>query len=239
MTIHCIWEHNGPDSIVHALDFPGAFARGPSLEIALEKMKKEVCAYQMWTGAPVPEEIVVEVAKDAPTELNVKDADSDVLFDQEREPLSEEEYRILINLALKSARDFQTLYDCIPDKDRMLRPVRPTFYGTVPATANEMYFHTKNVNNYYFAEIDVDADNEGTICQCRARGFSALEQKSDYLLNPVIKGSYGEYWTVRKVMRRFIWHDRIHAKAMYRWAIRAFGKENIPDLFFFESLDNV
>lgn len=239
MVIHCQWEHNGPDSIVHALDLPGAFARGPSLEIALAKMKKEVCAYQLWAGARMPEDIVIEVVKDVPTELDVKDADSDVLFDLEKEPLSEEEYRILINLTLKSARDFQTLYDSIPDKDRILRHVRPTFYGTVPATANEMYLHTKNVNNYYFAEIDVDADNEGTIWQCRTRGFSALERKPDYLLNPVIEGSYGEYWTVRKVMRRFIWHDRIHAKAMYRWAVRAFGKENIPDPFFFESLDNV
>lgn len=239
MTFHCLWEHNGSDSIVHALDLPGAFARGPSLKIALEKMKKEVCAYQLWTGAPVPEDIVIEVVKDAPTELDVKDADSDVLFDLEKEPLSEEEYRFLKNLALKSARDFQTLYDSIPDKDRILRLVRPTFYGTVPATANEMYLHTKNVNNYYFAEIDVDADNEGTIWQCRTRGFSTLEKKSDYLLNPVIEGSYGEFWTLRKVMRRFIWHDRIHAKAMYRWAVRVFGKENIPDPFFFESLDNV
>jgi hypothetical protein len=39
---------------------------------------------------------------------------------------------------------------------------------------------------------------------------------------------------VLKQLRRFIWHDRIHAKAMYRMVIRTFG-ENIPNVFRFTS----
>lgn len=96
-----------------------------------------------------------------------------------------------------------------------------------------MYEHTKNVNGYYFGEIKVDADNEGTIYECRRRGFEALESKPDFLANPVIKGRHGEFWTLRKVLRRFLWHDGIHAKAMYRMAIRVFGKEAIPNVFCF------
>ena len=30
--IRCIWEHNGPDSILYAEDFVGAFTRGASRE---------------------------------------------------------------------------------------------------------------------------------------------------------------------------------------------------------------
>ena len=97
-----------------------------------------------------------------------------------------------------------------------------------------MYEHTKNVNEYYFAEIDVDADNGGTIYECRKRGFEALEVKPDFLQNAVVAGSYGEDWSLRKVLRRFIWHDRIHARAMYRMAVKMFGTKNVENPFYFE-----
>lgn len=30
-------------------------------------------------------------------------------------------------------------------------------------------------------------------------------------------GVFKEEWSLRKVLRRFIWHDGIHAKAIYEW----------------------
>ena len=30
----------------------------------------------------------------------------------------------------------------------------------------------------------------------------------------------GELWTETKVLRRFLWHDRIHAKALYRHGLK-------------------
>ncbi len=73
------------------------------------------------------------------------------------------EYLELKSLTLKSAQDFLTLYLAIPDKNKSCLPVRKTFYGQVPRTAFEMYEHTKNVNDYYFNEIGISADHEGTI----------------------------------------------------------------------------
>lgn len=55
----------------------------------------------------------------------------------------------------------------------------------------------------------------------------------DFLNNNVFDGSYGEKWSLRKVLRRFIWHDRIHAKAMYRMAVKTFGFDVIPNIFKF------
>lgn len=136
-------------------------------------------------------------------------------------------------MALKSAKDFLLLYEQIPDKDKSVLPYRKTFYGDVPRTAREMYIHTKNVNSYYFGEIGVEADNEGTILSCRRRGFSLLEQMPDYLENKVYMGSYEEEWSVRKVLRRFLWHDRIHAKAMYRMAVKTFGEGVVSNRFCF------
>ena len=44
-----------------------------------------------------------------------------------------------------------------------------------------------------------------------------------FLKNPVFEGSWEEDWTLRKLLRRFIWHDRIHARAMERMRKRTFG----------------
>lgn len=233
MKIQCVWEHNGNDTLLYAVNLPGAYARGTSREIAMEKMVAETCSYLRWKGECVPEDITVEIVQDASCDLRICDADSDVLFAAEQEPLTMAEYLELKALALKSAEDFWKLYESIPDKDKSDAPIRRTFYGQVPRTATEMYTHTKNVNEYYFAEIDVYADNEGTILDCRRRGFEALEVKPDFLENPVIEGSYGESWTLRKVLRRFIWHDRIHARAMYRMAVRQFGENAVKNVFRF------
>ena len=59
------------------------------------------------------------------------------------------------------------------------------------------------------------------------------EKQEDFLRNEVVIGSYDEAWSLRKVLRRFIWHDRIHAKAMYRMAVKTFGEGIVPDVFRF------
>lgn len=232
-TIKCVWEHNGNDTILYATNFVGAYTRGASLEEAKTKMPAEIVAYSNWKGIAAPHSFDIEIVQEKASDLNISDADSDVLFDTEKDELSREEYEELKALTMKSARDFLTLYLTIPNKDKSNLPARTTFYGQIPRTANEMYEHTKNVNDYYFGEIGVLADNDGTISECRKRGFELLESKADFLKNEVLDGSYGEEWSLRKLLRRFIWHDRIHAKAMYRMALKTFGRDAVPDVFKF------
>ena len=197
-------------------------------------MPVEILSYLKWCGENASNNFEIVIIGEKVSDLNIKDADSDVLFESEKAQLTAEEYEKLKALSLKSAKDFLALYESIPDKNATATPKRRTFYGNVPRSAEEMYEHTKNVNEYYFAEIDIDADNDGNIYECRNRGFELLEAKSDYFNNAVIEGSYGEDWSLRKVLRRFIWHDRIHAKAMYRMAVKVFGAENVANPFCFE-----
>ena len=233
MTIHCVWEHNGGDTLLYAVDHIGAYTRGETLAAAIQKMPAEICAYRKWRGEKADTVMEVTIVGEKSSELTIRDADSDVHFESERAPLTAEEYAKLKALALRSAQDFLALYESVPDKNAAAAPARKTFYGKVPRTAEEMYVHTKNVNTYYFSEIHVDADNDGSIYACRKRGFEALESKPDYLQNAVFHGSYGEDWSLRKVLRRFIWHDRIHARAMYRMAVTLFGAERIENPFCF------
>lgn len=233
MKIRCVWEHNGADTLLYAENFPGAATRGASLREATGKMEWEVHSWLKWQGLLPQEAYELEIVQEQISGLQIRDADSDVLFDRERQPLTREEYGTLKTMALQSAADFLRIYESIPDKDRSCLPQRQTFYGPVPRTAREMYEHTWRVNAYYFGEIDVDADNEGDILQCRRRGFEALEQQPDFLENRVVEGSYGEWWSLRKVLRRFLWHDRIHARAMYRMAVKTFGANTVENLFCF------
>ena len=234
MKIRCVWEHNGNDSILYAENFIGAFTRGASKDEAMQKMPSEIKSYLMWKGSLTTDLFEPEIVQEKRSELTISDADSDVIFDEERKELSTSEYSDLKFLALKSARDFLTLYQAIPDKNKSCLPVRTTFYGQIPRTAFEMYEHTKNVNDYYFGEIGVAADHEGDIAECRERGFAVLENQPDFLKNTVYLGSYDEEWSLRKVLRRFIWHDRIHAKAMYRMAVKTFGSNVVPNIFQFD-----
>lgn len=235
MTVNCVWEHNGNDTMLYAVDYPGAFTRGESLETAVGKMPREITSYLKWCGGPIDDNMKITIVQEKSSDLDIKDADSDVLFQREKEPLTKESYERLRDLALKSAKDFLALYESVPDKNAVTIAQRKTFYGQVPRSAEEMYRHTKNVNAYYFGEIEVPADNHGDIFTCRRRGFEALEAMPDFLQNRVVAGSYGEAWSLSKVLRRFLWHDRIHGKAMYKMAVKVFGVQNISNPFCFHT----
>lgn len=228
-----VWEHNGNDTLLYSVDNVGAYSRGESLDVAISKIKTEIEAYSLWKNQNFEDNFEIEIVQEKNSNLQISDADSDILFDSEKAPLTQEEYEELKALVLKSANDFYSLYSSIPDKNESCMSRRKTFYGDVPRTAHEMYEHTKSVNSYYFGEIGVDVDNEGTIYDCRKRGFELLEQTKDFLKNPIIEGSYDELWSLRKMLRRFLWHDRIHAKAMYRMAVRTFGANKIQNSFEF------
>ena len=116
MTINCVWEHNGNDTLLYASDYIGAYTRGESLEIAKAKMPGEILSYLKWLGEDVTDSIEIIITQEKDSDLAIKDADSDVLFESEKAPLTTDEYEKLKALALKSAKDFLALYESIPDK---------------------------------------------------------------------------------------------------------------------------
>lgn len=235
MKLNCFWEHNGNDTLLYSLDYLGAYTRGSSLDAAKSKMPNEIRSFALWSGHPcAATQFDVVVSEEKSSELNICDADTDAIFGTEALTMTAHEYRFLKALALKSAADFLALYKAIPQKQTSCLPERKTFYGAVPRTAAEMYEHTKNVNGYYFGEVGVECDNDGDIFDCRRRGFELMEKQPNFLENKTFDGSYGEVWSLKKALRRFIWHDRIHAKAMYKMALKTFGNDSVPDIFGFD-----
>ncbi|WP_227994862.1 hypothetical protein [Oceanobacillus sp. CFH 90083] len=230
-----VLEYNDKGYLMYSESFPGAYTRGREREEALSKFPAEIKRYCRWAGIDYPETDVVEsvVVQSQESKLDIHEADSDVIFLSEQAALSEEEYEILKNRVLKSAHDFQLLYDSVPDKAYTSLPNRKSFYGTVPRTSEEMYVHTNGVTNYYAGEIGVRIDNVDHIYHNRVLALEAMEEGSSFLENKIFHGSYGEQWSLRKVLRRFIWHDHIHAKGMYRMAVKKWGDSKIQNPYYF------
>ena len=226
-------EYNEKGCLLYSLDCPGAFARGASREEAAAKLPADVASFCRWAGWDVPGgEVEIAEEKYQP-DMRVEDADSDMIFASERLPMEAEEYAALRELVLRSARELDVLYASLPDKDAALGEARGTFYGEYPDTARKMFDHTNRVTAYYVGELGAEIDNLPGCYENRLKGLKAVEELPGFLELPVIEGSYGEEWSLRKVLRRFLWHDRIHARAMYRRAKALWGSR-IPDPFRFE-----
>ena len=234
MKIEAVCEYNDKGYLIYATNFVGAYVRGATENEALSKFGGEVRAYLRWCGVcELPkDDVQVEIVQRKESPLQICDADSDVLFDAERVPLREAEYERLKLLVLKSARDFRKLYESIPNPDISGRAPRRTFYGAVPRTPHEMYEHTNSVTSYYTGAFGLETENVADIYANRMQALAELETLPDFLSDKVYIAPDGESWTMRKVLRRFIWHDRIHAKAMWRTAVALWGSEIINPFYF-------
>ncbi len=85
MKTECVWEHNGNDSLLYSSNYIGAFTRGATKEEAIDKMPLEIASYTKWMDGSVLLPLIadVEVVQEKASELHIRDADSDVLFDTE------------------------------------------------------------------------------------------------------------------------------------------------------------
>lgn len=234
MKIEAVCEYNDKGFLIYAANYPGAYVRGESESFALSKFGSELRSYLRWSTrlAPRHETPEIEIVQRQHSDLQICDADSDVLFDSERAPMTQPEYEAQKLLVLKSARDFRTLYQSISNPDISGRAPRTSFYGPVPRTPREMYTHTNQVTAYYAAAFGLEFENVEDIYVNRMHVLSELEALPDYLSDRVYTAPDGEKWTLRKVLRRFLWHDRIHAKAMWRTASALWGSEIVNPFHF-------
>ena len=236
MRVDVLLEYNDKGCSVFVENLCGAFTRGAAKEEALAKLPQEAKRYLLWAEGVDPADcgqIEIRIVGEQKCELAVEDADGNALFPSERLPMDLTEYIRKKSLALKSAKDYTLLYQSIPQKDRGLRKSRSCFYGKIPTSANEMLKHTNDTLAYYAAGVCLPFDNEGDLVQNRTRLFKQLEVSPNFLKPLVTTASDGELWTEKKLLRRLLWHDRIHAKALYRRAITFWQKDRIADPFFF------
>jgi len=226
-------EENHKGTMVHLLDMPGAFTRAEKPDDAIAKVIYEARMYERWIGKTHDKEYEVEITQRETTNAQLDDGDTEILVSRDKD-LDLNYFQQLKMLALKSAKDFQKLYDSIPDKEcDDISKARTTFYGKVPSNAKEILFHVDKVNAYYLSRINMDfTGDKNDLVANRIHILELIESNKEVMKNPIIFID-NEYWTTAKVLRRFVWHDRIHARALYRFAVRKWGLDHICDAFNF------
>jgi hypothetical protein len=231
-------ETNGEGYIGYIVELPGAYVRGKNKEEAIGKTKNEVISYIKWLGIEPDWPNDVKIVQIHQSSLTVEDADNEILLDADRENPSKNEFDELCRLVIKSGETFIQIYNDAEFKDWIDETkIRKTFYGDNPASIKQIYEHVNNCQLYYLSRLKIDNDSEGDFLTLRMFCLERLKNFYDSADNSRVINMDNELWTLKKVLRRFIWHDRIHSRAM----MRILGKQKqigiinqYDDPFYFE-----
>ena len=212
------FETNGKGYLGFIGELPGTFIRGRTEEEALAKVDREVRSYLKWLSVNQNWCYNVVVVQRHRSSLMVEDADSEILLNADKAIMSDEEFKNCTDLAWYSGETFLKIcsdakFNDFVDETR----IRKTFYGENPKTIQEIFDHVKGCQYYYLSrtKIEFETKEEGFM---KIREFCLQELKELYRKNNnhAIFEIDNELWTLKKILRRFIWHDRIHGRAVTR-----------------------
>lgn len=240
--VQAVKEYNAKGCLIYCANLPGVFVRGRTEEEAISKIANAVEEYLRWIYkekswtqemSAFPS-VMTEIVQRFESKRMIEEAETEVLFESELTPVSDEELKYWKKILLDSARDFQVMYDSILDKDVTNKPLRRTFYGCMPQTPREIYEHVNEWTTKYFEKIGISFERSSDIGTNRRVGVELLLKKNACLQQQgIMTDESGEQWTVRKVIRRILWHERIHGKSLYKMAVRLYGKEDVNNSFCF------
>ncbi|MDA4135249.1 MAG: hypothetical protein OK441_06740 [Thaumarchaeota archaeon] len=232
-------ESNGRGVIGFIVDLPGAFVRGMTEAEALSKVNAEASRYLAWVDMEGSGRFQGFVVQRCSSSLAVEDADCLILLDADRRRMRPDEFRALSDLALYSGQTFEGFYQSAKLKDWVdPAKVRSTFHGQCPSTIEATHSHVAKTQAYYLSRLGLPLQ-EGEFMMMRRLGLALLRKEFDAQGNKPPVEVDGELWTLKKVLRRFVWHDRIHAKAIARMMRKQEQLGLIsgyPDPFRFSSL---
>lgn len=227
-------EFNSRGCLIHFPAYPGAYVRGPDDAVASSKASDEARSFAGWAGMAVPPGTPRVTARvKAEDHVRIDDGDSEVLLDADRGPLGESEFGRRCDLVVRSAECIARLYGSIPDPDWPdPAKARTTFYGPTPATARQMLSHMDGIAEYYLSRIGICDDLGGGVVERRWRAVAIVRARVDSISD--LYDADGESWTLAKVLRRFVMHDRMHAKALWRLGLKMGLREtDLDDAFGF------
>jgi len=218
-TLSIALETNGRGFQGFIIELPGAFVRDRTEQEALSKTIKEATSYAKWLEISAPTSIKARVVQRHQCELTVEDGDCEILFDRDQDALAETEFADLSDLVKHSGQTFSRLYESVSLKDWVdSSKSRPTFYGQTPKTVRENFDHVKGAQYYYLSRTKTSFQfvKDGDFLAIRQQCLDQLTELYSKNGNSEVFSADDENWTLAKILRRFIWHDRIHARAIVR-----------------------
>ncbi len=242
MTLYAVYLETAGDGdwMAHVLDLPGCLARAGSRAEALRQARQAIGDYHAWLrrhGEPAPplaEPVEVEVAEEQAGLGPFDPGDAAALFAPERAPLARVEMERRFRLMAHSRADLLELVGGLPEEvldwqaglqafslRRLLRHVGNAEEWYVsrlasPETLPPEWGHDEDLPIFEFLEME------------RRTAIARLRQLTEPELSGVFyparwTGHPEEAWTARKVMRRFLEHEREHT-GQAREILAAAGK---------------
>lgn len=214
------YETNGHGFMGWPADLPGAFVRAATMAQVRAKLDCELHAWSAWLNQAAPT-VTTWHESTVTTAAVIDDGDSEILLDTDRRgyPSQDDLANDCVLLVISAAKVDLIQAQCRTIADKVdPAMVRTTFYGPTFATTAGQYRHIIDTQHYYLQNLGVDAQwNDGPLVNSRQAVAQALVQAWRRDGNRVLTDPGGdEEWSIRKVARRLIVHDRLHARAMNR-----------------------
>ena len=212
-------ETNGRGFHGFIVELPGAYVRGLTEEEAISKTSEEAKSYLAWLGHESSQVSKARIVQTHRCKLMIEDADCEILLTDDKSPVNMQEFQRLVELAKYSGLTFTKLYDSSELKDWVDEArIRKTFYGQTKKTIRETFEHVKQTQYYYVSRTgsSVAANENESFAKVRELMLDYITNLFRQDGNSKINIRDNEEWTLRKILRRFIWHDRIHGKAITR-----------------------
>ncbi len=232
MKYHLLCE-TGPDGStqIFVRELPGCYSRAPTFDDAVAKAPLKIREFLEWLqkhGERVTEDarsIETEVAEVVKGNWPVNMGDSQALFEADLTPLHREEVDRCVRFMKYAREDFMNLYSDQPKESLEWKPDTAT-----PRNIKRIAEHVADCSLFYLERVKPRRSSEWPLTFLEV----ADELSTMRLLNLTdeemsCKVSYhepGEWtgmhepegWTARKVLRRFIWHERLHTATIRKLA---------------------
>jgi len=214
----------------HVLALPGCFAKGPSREEVIAALPGAIGEYWRWLrrhGEEVPSskgEIAIEVAEVVSSDAGFVSGDKVALFGPDHEPPTDAEVELYLRRMGHSRQDLLSLVRQVPERLLDVAPGegRRTIRQTLQHIARAEWWYLSRI----YREPDVSGVPDDVLAElgwireeavARLRAFPAAERSRVFIRDEFVSPwGAGERWTFRKVLRRFIEHEREHTAGIAR-----------------------
>ena len=226
MQVYLETADDGP-CMAHVLDLPGCTVRAQNPEQALRRLPDTIRDYCDWLrmhGEPAPpigDSLIIEIAGESAGFGPFNPGDAAALFPPDREPLAREELETHLRLMAHSRADLLALVSGLDDDTLDWQPDAATF------SIRRILRHVGNAEQWYvsrlFAPENLPSEWErdetmpilAFLEMQRRTAVAWLRALTDRQLSEVYYPTQWtdhpeEPWTARKVMRRFLEHEREH-----------------------------
>lgn len=202
-------------------ELTGCFSRALSESEAIAGARAAIEGYLEWTEhhgrtlREVDDQIEVEVAEIFHSYASEKDYLVNAFFEDDRRPLTETDVEEGLWLLGCTRRDLLAVLDRIP-RERFDRPIPDDAFGSLEKIAE----HVGTAEWWYFDRLGMafprEEMPEGSGEKLEKVRAQTVELLPKLVGDGRIVDRRRERWSARKVLRRALWHERVHTLQLAR-----------------------